>query len=226
MSAPLARQNPFGAALPNCGVCAAYGTPWGAACWRCGVSKGYSRSPERVRAAPRPIPVAAFQRKYPEPVRERPPHPRPQVSNLSYDPLVPHPRVPRQAAELAAVATEHRWRIPRSTYARDNDIDPKTCAALGIMESFALVLRQPGVALLATWRADLPWVCGACATPRKPLPSGLVRKHGECAGGGQPAVAGPPAAEPDWEWMHGGLYSRDEWRKVTGIRMAKTIVKG
>lgn len=226
MSAPLARQNPFGAALPDCGVCAAYGAPWGAACSSCGSSKGYPLPAVRERPAPQPPPASAFARVYPEPARARPPHPAPQVGSLHYDVLVLHPRVPRQAAQLAAAAAEHRWGISRSTYARGSDLDPKTGAALGIVESFALIVSRDGTRLLCTWRAALPFMCAGCSTPRKPMPNGLVRRHGECTGGGQPAVAGPPAEAPDWEWAHGGLYSRQSWREVTGIEQAKAIANG
>jgi hypothetical protein len=162
----------------------------------------------------------SYQRVWPEPAQiARAPHPAPEVPVRPAEPG----EWPTQAARIRDAARV--WRVDRSTYARGTDIDTKTGAPLGVVDSFVLGLRGEAERVVVQWLRGTAMLCCSCLTPRKPLPTGLVRVHGDCPGGGQPAVA---SGEPgEWEFGNGWrVRGRSPHAKLPNITAVLAYVKG
>lgn len=223
MSAPLTRQNPFGAALPGCGVCAAYGTPWGSACSNCGQSKGYPIAVTR-RGQGRPMPAALFARPAAAPAVARGPHPDPLVHAVVVP--VADARVPRQPAQIHAAARKAGgWRL-RLSYSRGNDLG--SAGEPGpVVESVLLSAERIGTRFAALWVTSTAFACPGCQKPLKPIQDGTFRKHGDCQGAGQRADGTPVAL---WEmacayWQDGSLFAAKLARRPTYSGLMK-LIKG
>lgn len=228
MSAPLTRQNPFGAVLPDCGVCVAYGVPWGSACARCGQSKGYPLPTVR-RRDPRPLSAAIFARPAAAPAVVRGQnyftrHPDPAVRAEVVS--ATDARVPRQPARIHAAATKAGgWRL-RLSYSRGNDLG--SAGEPGpLIESVLLSAERIGTRFAALWLTSTAFACPGCQKPLKPIQGGTFRKHGDCQGAGQRADGTPVAL---WEmacayWQNGSLFEPKLARRPTYTALAK-LIKG
>lgn len=235
MSASLTRQNPFGAALPDCGVCAAYGVPWGSACARCSQSKGYPLPTVRQRD-PRPLQAAIFARPAAAPAVARGPHPDPLVRAeiiTPDDPRLPRlpglkgrPSRPGQPAQIHATASKRDgWRL-RLSYSRGNDLG--SAGEPGpVIESVLLSAERIGTRFAALWVTSTAYTCPGCGKPLKPIQDGTFRKHGDCQGSGQRADGTPVAL---WEmacayWQNGSLFEPRLARRPTYLGLMK-LIKG
>lgn len=174
--------NPFA----DCPQCRAYGVRAGLRCAGCGISKGY---PAAVARSAAPKPLAVTQRWAGEVAAVVSAHPAPEVAARE----ATFRERPGEAAQIAVAATRCGWGIRRAHYARGTDL-----GASDVVDSFVMMLGRPGAGLVMWWLARPPWVCAGCGTPRKPTAAGVVRKHGECPGGGQRPVQGD--AEAVWEF--------------------------
>lgn len=188
--------------------------------WRPPVESPFGRT-----VWPDAIPVEKFRRaEGAQPAQiARAPHPLPEVPARLAEPG----EWPSQAkAALSAADLAGRWELYRSTYARGTDIEPKSGAPLGIVDSFVMGLRNAGgERVVVSWRRGDEVLCAGCTTPRKPTVAGLVRVHGDCAGGGQAGVLSGERAR--WEYGGGWIVRGGMLPGVLGgIEAVKAYVKG